>query len=277
MRDITPYTNTQPPASSPANRELLSEEWSVNNLRLYKVALLKFRWTILLVSFAAVSLAVLSVVLREPVYTAEVTLQIQGQTPNVTGVAEAFALGSGNGILAGNYDYYQTQFNILKSKSLVARVIKELDLEHDSRFRAPENLGSWGRTLFDSGLRPIVSWFEKTFAVSNQETRKKDDANVFEFGVPPWSISRYRSMLTISPVSKSQLVQVQFSSISPDLARKVANAHATAYIRMSLQTRFELTREAQQFLEDKLGELKVKVEKSEAALNNFRKLHKVVP
>jgi polysaccharide biosynthesis transport protein len=45
---------------------------------------------------------------------------------------------------------------------------------------------------------------------------------------------------------------------------------------MNLETRFELTKEAREFLEKKLSELKVKVEKSEEALQQFRLRHGVV-
>lgn len=272
MQELSPYNNTPPSLTSVEHRDLLSEERGAGNLRLYKIALVKFRWMILAASLAAVSVAVLFLVMKEPVYTAAVTVQIQGQTPNVTGVPEAFAPGSGSGTLSTTYDYYQTQFNILKSKSLVARVIKELDLEHNPSFRPAGTLVSWAIDLLRPGLNSVVSWVKKILGLS-QEAKTPP---VFEFGVHPQLIKTYLDMLAINPVDKSQLVEVQFSSIDPTLAKTVADAHATAFIRMSLQTRFELTKEARQFLEEKLGELKAKVTKSEAALNAFQKLHQVV-
>src|SRR5262249_13539184 len=62
----------------------------------------------------------------------------------------------------------------------------------------------------------------------------------------------------------------------PYLSQQLANAHATAFVRMNLETRFEVTKEARIYLEKKLEELKGKVEESEAELDNFRKSHDLV-
>jgi succinoglycan biosynthesis transport protein ExoP len=99
----------------------------------------------------------------------------------------------------------------------------------------------------------------------------------FEFGVHPSRINSYLSRLTIQSVSETQLISVNFTSLNPAFSQKVANAHATTFIRTSLLTRFELTTEARQFLAARVAELKAKLEKSEAELNDFRKAHAIVP
>ena len=92
----------------------------------------------------------------------------------------------------------------------------------------------------------------------------------------PGSINRYLAFLSVEPLPKTQLVKVSFSTIDPRLSEELANAHAGTFIRMNLETRFEFTKEAREFLEKKLAELKVKVGQSEEALNRFRKAHGVV-
>ena len=77
-------------------------------------------------------------------------------------------------------------------------------------------------------------------------------------------------------MEESQLIKVSFSSVDPSLSRDVVNAHVSSFIRTSLLTRFELTAEARQFLQEKLAELKDKLEKSESDLNQFRKTHAIV-
>ena len=65
-------------------------------------------------------------------YTARSTLKIELQSPAVTGVggvAENRQEGGG-----GPYDFYQTQFALLKSGPLAARVIKNLGLESNPAF-----------------------------------------------------------------------------------------------------------------------------------------------
>ena len=64
-----------------------------------------------------------------PLYTATATIKIEPQNPRVTGVGELQPLG-----LSGEYDYHKTQFALLQSRALAARVITELGLEANKTF-----------------------------------------------------------------------------------------------------------------------------------------------
>jgi capsular exopolysaccharide synthesis family protein len=80
----------------------------------------------------------------------------------------------------------------------------------------------------------------------------------------------------VKPVDGTRLVEVQFTTPDPVLSQQLANAHASAFIQTTLETRFDLTKEAREFLGKKLGELKAKVQHAEDALNNFRQTRGVV-
>jgi uncharacterized protein involved in exopolysaccharide biosynthesis len=67
-----------------------------------------------------------------------------------------------------------------------------------------------------------------------------------------------------------------FSTPNPRLSQQLANTHATAFIRTTLETRFELTQETREFLEKKLVELQQKNQQAEEALQHFRQKHGVV-
>jgi capsular exopolysaccharide synthesis family protein len=56
----------------------------------------------------------------------------------------------------------------------------------------------------------------------------------------------------------------------------LANAHATSFISMILESHFNLTQEARDFLSKKLADLRQKVVKAENDLNKFRQEHGVV-
>jgi capsular exopolysaccharide synthesis family protein len=92
----------------------------------------------------------------------------------------------------------------------------------------------------------------------------------------PGLIGRYRSFLKVKPIKNTRLVEVHFTTPDPQLSQQLANAHATVFIRMTVEARFDLTKEARQFLDNKNAELKKELEKSEAALNQFRQMHGVV-
>src|SRR5207237_6312001 len=84
-------------------------------------------------------------------------------------------------------------------------------------------------------------------------------------GVSPQLIDTYiNDMLEITPIAKTRLVKVSFSTPDPELSARVANAHAEAYVSQGLELYNRATQEALRFLEGKLVELKERVEKSEA-------------
>ena len=81
-------------------------------------------------------------------YTARATLKIEPQNPTVTGVAGVAESLPGQ-YDAAAYDYYQTQFALLKSDPLRARVIQDLKLDQNAAFtgeRSPsvlEKVSDW--------------------------------------------------------------------------------------------------------------------------------------
>jgi capsular exopolysaccharide synthesis family protein len=280
MKEISPYITSRRGIAPADRHDRLFDDGPTVYARDLWVALLKYRWTAAIFLCLSVCAALGWIVSRPPVYTATATVHIQSDAPNLTGVQGPFALGVGSGVLATNYDYYQTQFRLLQSRTLAARVIRELNLADDPRFVKPDDQGNawWNPTTWPAvlrgGLKSGIEWLRSHLG-QTPTIRVTGDGGGFELGVHPDLISRYLKMLDISPVRKSQLVDVTFMSEDPTLSREVANAHAAAFIRMNLQTRFELTAEARDFLQEKLAELKAKVEKSEQALNRFRESNKI--
>src|SRR5262249_55132923 len=89
--------------------------------------------------------------------------------------------------------------------------------------------------------------------------------------VSPDLIDAYIERLEIMPVPRTRLVKIAFSTPDPELAARVANMHARAYLEQGIELRSHANEEAQHFLQEKLAELKDRVEKSEAALNRYRR------
>src|SRR2546430_1178461 len=82
--------------------------------------------------------------------------------------------------------------------------------------------------------------------------------------------------LVVTRVKHPPLDQVMFTTPSPRLSQQLANAHVAAFIRTTLETRFELSQEAREFLQKKLAELKAKTQRAEDTLQRFRQAHGVV-
>src|SRR5262249_42058567 len=123
----------------------------------------------------------------------------------------------------------------------------------------------------ESFINSIVNLFRP-----KSNTYGRGQPTTYELGVNPGLVGRYRSFLKIEPVKNTRLVDVSFTTPDPRLSKDLANAHATAFIQMILENRFNLTQEARDFLSKKLAELRSKVVRAETELNNFRQKHGVV-
>ncbi len=212
-----------------------------------------------------------------PLYTASAMLQIEPQNPTVTGLAEILSSKSEG---STQYDYYQTQFVLLKSRALAARVIASLQLASDPAFRT--------RTISDAVLDRVISWVyiplqplitygSRIFSSSTppkEIAAQQGKATVPD--VAPFLVDRYLKYLKVTPIKNTRLVEISLSTPEPRLSRKLADAHAVGFIRMNIDNRAALTDEAREFLDKKNAELRAKLERSEEALNRFRQTNGVV-
>jgi succinoglycan biosynthesis transport protein ExoP len=270
MPRMFPYRPSDYPLTHRDDSNLPLPEEDAVSLRDYWIVILKYRWTIVAFLLAIALVAVIALWWATPLYTARATLHIENRSPNIVGVPEAFPLSGSN-----LDQYYQTQLNLLKSRTLAAQVIQDLRLASDPRFETPvENLPTWVQNHVRRWVKPVVTWLLLQLGMVSEDPEQQTP--LFELGVPPGLIDLYLKQLIIAPVEVSQLVTVSFSSVEPALSRDVVNAHVSTFIRTSLLTRFELTAEARQFLQEKLAELKAQVEKSDRDLNKFRKAHAIV-
>src|SRR5207248_175549 len=84
------------------------------------------------------------------------------------------------------------------------------------------------------------------------------------------AIDRFLGGLTVSPIRNSRLVDVTFESVEPVLAANVVNALARGYIEQNLEFKFLSSKEASDWLGERLAEQRKEVETSEQALQRYR-------
>jgi uncharacterized protein involved in exopolysaccharide biosynthesis len=165
---------------------------------------------------------------------------------------------------------------------LAAKVITELKLDSNTIF-TDTNVTSV------NPVNRVKSWLFGNFNFIISLVRTKEPeiaeeatvagnpaASIQRPSVEPWLIERYKEFLEVIPVDGTRLVSIAFKTPHPGLSQRLADAHARGFIRLSLENRFALTKEAREFLDSKNGELKVKLQQSEDALNRFRQAHGVV-
>lgn len=124
-------------------------------LRDYWRVIKKHRWTIAGFLFVAVISAAIFIFATTPLYTAKTTLMIERKDPQVVNIQQV--LSESFGIPDRDYDYHKSQFEILKSRSLAAQVIKEQGLDKNPAFTGEEIAGEESAGGFTEGL--LAHWF----------------------------------------------------------------------------------------------------------------------
>ncbi|MFH1553118.1 MAG: GumC family protein, partial [Candidatus Omnitrophota bacterium] len=205
------------------------------DLREYFRVLYERRWLIISITVILCTLALMRSFMMKPVYQATTHLLIQREAPRVVNIEE---------VAPADYtgrEYYQTQYKILKSRTLAGRVNKDL-----------------------GGYKPWSEW-------SGRKKKKPD--NLLNDN------DRIRALLStieIRPTPNTQLVEISAEDVNPKLAAKIANLWAENYISYTLDIKFDASQYASGWLQIKIQEAKEKVKKAEVELQNYRKKNKIV-
>jgi polysaccharide biosynthesis transport protein len=225
------------------------------------------RWRVV-AAFVAAGLLGMAVItlLMERRYTAMAVIHIENDTPHVTKIDQVVAGPS----YLESVEYFQDQVNLLRSRTLIASVIKQLGLRDDPRFRAAPP-GLIGRSV---GL--LMGLVVRLGGTAPAPPHAAGEAAGEEDSVPSGLIDRYETNLEVKPIPNSRLIQVRVTARDPDLAQAIANAHTNEYIRRTLDAKFQLTGEARKYLERETARVRQEVEQSEEALDRFRREHGIV-
>ncbi|GAA5525033.1 hypothetical protein Maes01_01593 [Microbulbifer aestuariivivens] len=227
---------------------LLQEE--VIDLRQYWRILDRFKWRIAALALAVAMLATMVVFSMTPRYQATATLMIEAEQPKALSIEEVYGLDS------SRKEYFLTQFEILKSRRIAEQVVERLALTQHPLFDPDQQEPSFKEKV--KGWLPFLAANE---VLSEEELQALKLESVTD------AVS---ASLTIAPVRNTQLVKISFESESPELAAQVANTVAEVFIDSHLQAKLDMTQQATSWLNDRLEDLRVKLEGSEARLQSFQ-------
>ena len=209
------------------------------HLRDYLQVILRRKWIVLTFFIAVFTTVTIGTFLMRPLYKSTVTIKIDKENPNILQFKDVYA------VERPEEDYYQTQYKVLKSRNLARRVIRQTKLDIDPEFSGKR----------EEGVK-LASFIQK-------EKPIKED------GVDSGLVDRFLDRIEVAPQQKSRLVNVTFRSYNPDLAAKVADSIARSFIDLNIESKFEATQQAREWLEKQLEAMKAKVEQAEEKLNEY--------
>ena len=252
-----------PPAPPPGYEEE-SDSDGLDLRELWQVVL-KRRWTIIVFAAIVVVAAVTATYLMTPIYRASLTLQIDREDIKVTKIEEVAPVDAST----GGQDYLQTQYELLKSRSLAQRVIDQMGLADQPAEPPPPS-------LMDQAKAWVAAWLpgggvSQDAAATSEPSDAAADGYRME-GV----ISGFLGGLTIEPVRNSRLVRLHYNSPDPKLAAAILNNLAKSYINLNLERRFDATTYARNFLQERLQQVKAKLEESERELVELSRREEII-
>ncbi len=207
------------------------------DLREYWKIIIKRRWTVLAFFVIAVTLVTIYTLRQQKIYEAQASLIIEIDAPHVLGnVREVYNLGAGS--YWSNKEYYETQYQVITSRTVAQKVVQLLRLEGNKEFLGIDRLSPEEQERFLQEPIDYVEWVQDS--------------------------------LVVEAVKDSRLVHVKASHTAPKWAKRLSNATVNAYIRHNLQTRRKITEDAAGWLADQSRDLKQRMEESENRLHAFK-------
>ncbi|MCK1707683.1 MULTISPECIES: polysaccharide biosynthesis tyrosine autokinase [unclassified Bradyrhizobium] len=207
--------------------------------------------TILTIVSACLILAVLYLFTAAPLFTSTASMVID------TRKVQLFQQQSVLGDVAVDSATVETQVEILKSENISLAVIRDLHLVDD-----PEFTGGGGG-LLGTVIGSITGMFSSGDAPSEFELTRK-------------ALERFEKNRTIKRVGLTYVMEIGFTSRDPQKAAKIANAIADAYIVDQLEAKYQATRRASVWLQDRIRELRTQASAAQKAVVDFKQANNIV-
>lgn len=232
--------------ASPPDGEVTSAPVLLQNWQVIK----RFKWVAIGIIGMATMLGIVVTMLMTPQYTAKARVEISREQKNFTNVRGVDQIDARQDL-----EFYQTQYSLLESRSLAERVVRELRLANRDEF------------FTNQGVDPAdISGSSEGTAGRASAARAREKV----------AVDLLLEHVEISPIQRSSLVDVGYSSGSPALSAEIANSWVRQFIQASIDRRYDSTADARSFLEQRLAELRTRVEDSERAAVAYAERNNIV-
>ena len=206
---------------------------------------------VVFVTLLGIALGAVYLITTPPSYTAHAMLMIDSRKINV------FQQQSVLGDVQLDSASVLSQIEVLKSENVALSVIKDLHLTQD-----PEFIGSSGGLI-----GTIVGFISNPFGSSEPTS---------EFALARNVMRAFLSGLDIKRVGLSYVIDIGFRASRPERAAQLANAVADAYILDQMDSKFQATRRASSWLQERIRELRDQASAAERAVVDFKTKNNII-
>ncbi len=235
------------------------------NLEDYIKLLRRHKWGIIGILFLATLIGILTALSMQRIYTSFVTLLIEPDTPKIVSMDP---LEGRTNIMY----FYETQYEIIRSRTVAREVIKRLSLQIHPDFSdqpSTEDKGFSLQSILHPDFKKLIpaEWLPlEPGEIESSKDKKTPMGKI---------ITNFQKRLSVKGREKSQVVTISFESSSPELSAKIANTIAKVYVETGMESRLAIAKQATSWLTGRLGELRKQLADSEDALQKFQKQAKI--
>jgi uncharacterized protein involved in exopolysaccharide biosynthesis len=200
--------------------------------------------TIAFSTIIACAFALVYILLATPYYTASTWLMTDTRRSSSPSVL---------GDVAVDPAVVESQIETVRSQKIALAVINRLNLQNDPEFVGPNLLA---RVLESLGFRGKN--YESPAAIQRR------------------ILDSFERKLKVSQISRSYVAEIQFTSINPEKAARVANAVADSYIDDQLEARTSGATRAAAWVEQRLDDLRRQASEAGKALDEFKRENSII-
>ena len=211
------------------------------------------KWHLIGIIVIVVGLVALLLAQLTPQYRATALVMLDTRKAKVTNTTDVLS-----GLMT-DVSAIQTEIEVLRSASLLGKVVDRLHLESDPEFGAP--VPSAIDDLV-SGIRAsLAEWFPSNLAekrpVANDGRRER-------------AIGGLEHSLLVQPRGRSYVIAASVDSIEPQKAKQIVDTVTDYYIIDQLNAKFDANKRATEWLDERVGELRRGVAAADRAAADFR-------
>ncbi|MFT4115733.1 AAA family ATPase [Bradyrhizobium sp.] len=213
---------------------------------------LRRQWPIIAASVgASFVLVLIYLATAQPLYTANARIMMD------TRQTQVLDKDSGTNSALIDTGFVDSQVEVINSDDLILSVVRRLHLTEDPEF----NGGKPG--LLGTIIGKIMSPFESGEAPSQERIEHA-------------AVELIQKNLRVERVLTTYVLSLSYKARTPDKAVKVANAIADAYIVGALEAKYQSTKRATEWLQQRSIELSEQATASDRAVQSFKAEHNIV-
>lgn len=205
---------------------------------------------------AGMALATLFIVVSKPLYTAATTVLVDPRKQKVLATDSVIpGLGMDTaGILS--------EVELMTSPHVAERVVEKANLKQDLEFGGSP-----------SAIGQLIATVVELLKGSSGDQESEDEARAVAHAA---LLKRVQDRLNVKRRGLSYVIDIEFTAQNAQNAARIANAFADEYLVDQLESKYDMTKRATDWLNSRMGDLREQVRAAEAAVQQYKAENNIV-